>query len=192
MNSPDGEFYDNIYTGQRVSQPGPEESGDSWQCHICTFSNHGLLNKCEECDMPRIILGRPPSAPLAHSVSQGLLSVLPLVQSPTNTAEDCSIESLILSMDHQIINPDAKVHATNSASNNGSIIIGSSLWNFHSCETFIPVRISVWWNFHPCETFIIGKLSLLWNFQSCETFILVKLSFLWNFYSCETFSLVKL
>lgn len=42
-----GNFYSNIYTGQ---QPPA-----SWQCHLCTFRNHPLLNKCEQCEMPRIV-----------------------------------------------------------------------------------------------------------------------------------------
>ncbi|KAI5637773.1 hypothetical protein NE865_09428 [Phthorimaea operculella] len=41
-------FYSNIYTGQP----------SSWQCHMCTFRNHPLLDKCEECDMPRIFVER--------------------------------------------------------------------------------------------------------------------------------------
>ncbi|KAJ0174485.1 hypothetical protein K1T71_009593 [Dendrolimus kikuchii] len=47
-----GNFYSNIYTGQRPSS--------SWQCHMCTFRNHPLLDKCEECDMPRIFVVRAP------------------------------------------------------------------------------------------------------------------------------------
>ncbi|CAK1555570.1 unnamed protein product [Leptosia nina] len=47
-----GNFYSNIYTGQRPSA--------SWQCHMCTFRNHPLLDKCEECDMPRIFVVRSP------------------------------------------------------------------------------------------------------------------------------------
>ncbi|XP_039756083.1 uncharacterized protein LOC120630849 isoform X2 [Pararge aegeria] len=48
-----GNFYSNIYTGQRPTA--------SWQCHMCTFRNHPLLDKCEECDMPRIFVGTSPS-----------------------------------------------------------------------------------------------------------------------------------
>lgn len=48
-----GNFYSNIYTGQRPSA--------SWQCHMCTFRNHPLLDKCEECDMPRIFVGTSPA-----------------------------------------------------------------------------------------------------------------------------------
>ncbi|XP_041982254.1 uncharacterized protein LOC121735480 isoform X2 [Aricia agestis] len=47
-----GNFYSNIYTGQRPPS--------SWQCHMCTFRNHPLLDKCEECDMPRILVVRAP------------------------------------------------------------------------------------------------------------------------------------
>lgn len=55
-NEPDdsGNFYSNIYTGQRPSS--------SWQCHMCTFRNHPLLDKCEECDMPRILVGTSSSS----------------------------------------------------------------------------------------------------------------------------------
>ncbi|XP_052755159.1 uncharacterized protein LOC113516167 isoform X2 [Galleria mellonella] len=45
-----GNFYNNIYTGQRPSS--------YWQCHMCTFRNFPLLNRCEECDMPRIYVVR--------------------------------------------------------------------------------------------------------------------------------------
>lgn len=48
------------------------DDADSWKCHVCTFRNHALLNKCEQCDMPRIILGRtsnPSMAPLRSSGS---------------------------------------------------------------------------------------------------------------------------
>ncbi|XP_059048736.1 uncharacterized protein LOC131843966 isoform X2 [Achroia grisella] len=45
-----GNFYNNIYTGQL---PPPY-----WQCHMCTFRNFPLLNRCEECDMPRIFVVR--------------------------------------------------------------------------------------------------------------------------------------
>ncbi|XP_049876332.1 uncharacterized protein LOC126373969 isoform X1 [Pectinophora gossypiella] len=48
-----GNFYSNIYTGQRPPA--------SWQCHMCTFRNHPLLDKCEECDMPRIFVGTSPA-----------------------------------------------------------------------------------------------------------------------------------
>lgn len=77
------EFYQGIYTGQPLparpptylnppplpSQPPvwrPEQSmivnddreerdGPSWVCTMCTFDNHPLMNKCEECDMPRLL-----------------------------------------------------------------------------------------------------------------------------------------
>ncbi|XP_049854288.1 TGF-beta-activated kinase 1 and MAP3K7-binding protein 3-like isoform X1 [Schistocerca gregaria] len=31
--------------------------GPSWMCSECTFRNHPLLDKCEQCEMPRILLG---------------------------------------------------------------------------------------------------------------------------------------
>ncbi|EEB13946.1 hypothetical protein Phum_PHUM268290 [Pediculus humanus corporis] len=45
------EFYNNIYTGQVLQRE------EYWNCQLCTFRNHPLLNVCEECEMPRIILG---------------------------------------------------------------------------------------------------------------------------------------
>ncbi|KRT82853.1 hypothetical protein AMK59_3242 [Oryctes borbonicus] len=75
-------FYDNIYTGQRPalslgfptehitsnrgqrtftyqSQPiNSEIDGPKWNCHMCTFQNHPLLDRCEQCEMPRILHGK--------------------------------------------------------------------------------------------------------------------------------------
>ncbi|XP_031832626.1 TAK1-associated binding protein 2 isoform X2 [Nomia melanderi] len=74
------EFYQDIYTGQPLppsstsfnppplpSQPPAwqpdvtgnnvdreERDGPSWVCRMCTFDNHPLMNKCEQCDMPRL------------------------------------------------------------------------------------------------------------------------------------------
>lgn len=74
-------FYQHIYTGQPLpprsgdsnppplpSQPpvwqseliannidGEERDGPSWVCRMCTFDNHPLMNKCEQCDMPRLL-----------------------------------------------------------------------------------------------------------------------------------------
>ncbi|XP_066597356.1 TGF-beta-activated kinase 1 and MAP3K7-binding protein 2 isoform X2 [Prorops nasuta] len=69
------EFYQDIYTSQPVLpsnlppplpdrppvwRPEPtrnelveEREEPSWVCRMCTFDNHPLLNKCEQCDMPR-------------------------------------------------------------------------------------------------------------------------------------------
>ncbi|XP_026473384.1 TGF-beta-activated kinase 1 and MAP3K7-binding protein 2 isoform X2 [Ctenocephalides felis] len=67
------EFYQNIYTGQQLHMPSvrrrrreppprpppPRPLGISeatpWTCHLCTFRNHPLLNKCEQCEMPCIL-----------------------------------------------------------------------------------------------------------------------------------------
>ncbi|XP_011861679.1 PREDICTED: TGF-beta-activated kinase 1 and MAP3K7-binding protein 2 isoform X1 [Vollenhovia emeryi] len=77
------EFYQGIYTGQSLparvlnlhpprlpSQPPAwrpeqpttvasdnreERDEPSWVCNMCTFDNHPLMNKCEECDMPRLL-----------------------------------------------------------------------------------------------------------------------------------------
>lgn len=80
------DFYRNIYAGQRGpitfdfpvttrSQPSrarlqyhdptslpqqPDLEGPKWNCHMCTFQNHPLLDKCEQCEMPRILHGTKP------------------------------------------------------------------------------------------------------------------------------------
>ncbi|KAJ9599457.1 hypothetical protein L9F63_010072, partial [Diploptera punctata] len=75
LGETDEEFYKNIYTGQRFilpssSQPPPQRpdpgpgppgrgepaEGPHWTCSQCTFRNHPLLDKCETCEMPRIML----------------------------------------------------------------------------------------------------------------------------------------
>lgn len=78
----DEEFYQNIYTGQRGPLttdvpivrtrqptrrrlyyqgppllPHPEIEGPKWNCGVCTFLNHPDLDKCEQCEMPRIVHG---------------------------------------------------------------------------------------------------------------------------------------
>lgn len=76
------EFYRHIYTGQRGpltlgssergqirhqlgtrSLPQIEVEGPRWNCHMCTFQNHPLLDKCEQCEMPRILHGMKPEPP---------------------------------------------------------------------------------------------------------------------------------
>ncbi|CAG9865322.1 unnamed protein product [Phyllotreta striolata] len=61
-------FYNNIYTGQTINEfPTPParlrrqsrvhqtDDGPKWNCHVCTFLNHPILDKCEQCDFPRIL-----------------------------------------------------------------------------------------------------------------------------------------
>ncbi|CAH1129098.1 unnamed protein product [Ceutorhynchus assimilis] len=66
------QFYNNIYSGptgpliaprQRQSPRRPQggrysdfpDADDSrWNCSVCTFLNHPDLDKCEQCDMPRV------------------------------------------------------------------------------------------------------------------------------------------
>lgn len=36
----------------------PEIERPKWNCTVCTFLNHPDLDKCEECDMPRVYHGR--------------------------------------------------------------------------------------------------------------------------------------
>lgn len=87
LGETDIEFYRQIYTGQRLPPPTsigfPTEyripsqrnnnlnysiprsqqqhsdfEGPKWNCDMCTFQNHPLLDKCEQCEMPRIFHGR--------------------------------------------------------------------------------------------------------------------------------------
>ncbi|KAJ6649347.1 TGF-beta-activated kinase 1 and MAP3K7-binding protein 2 [Pseudolycoriella hygida] len=61
-------FYQDIYEGQRLPRPQrpppphsqrsdnndqtSNEDGLPWTCYMCTFQNHPLLDKCEQCEMP--------------------------------------------------------------------------------------------------------------------------------------------
>ncbi|XP_015120790.1 TGF-beta-activated kinase 1 and MAP3K7-binding protein 3 isoform X2 [Diachasma alloeum] len=77
------EFYQGIYTGQCLNIPSfalrprpplpaippawepqsprihpsnhdrDDRDGPSWVCRMCTFDNHPLMDKCEQCDMPK-------------------------------------------------------------------------------------------------------------------------------------------
>uniref|UniRef100_A0A0C9R0D0 Tab2_0 protein n=1 Tax=Fopius arisanus TaxID=64838 RepID=A0A0C9R0D0_9HYME len=77
------EFYQGIYTGQSLNIPSfslrpqpplptnppaweprdlrgnpahhdrDDRDGPSWVCRMCTFDNHPLMDKCEQCDMPK-------------------------------------------------------------------------------------------------------------------------------------------
>ncbi|KAL2713658.1 TGF-beta-activated kinase 1 and MAP3K7-binding protein 3-like isoform X1 [Vespula squamosa] len=96
------EFYQGIYTGQPflpsshlappplpsqppVWQPSTgtadvndreeDRDGPSWVCRMCTFDNHPLMNKCEQCDMPRL---------LDHG-NAGMLHGLPFEQANTSS-----------------------------------------------------------------------------------------------------------
>lgn len=33
------------------------DEGPKWNCDVCTFLNHPILDKCEQCDFPRILHG---------------------------------------------------------------------------------------------------------------------------------------
>lgn len=99
------EFYQGIYTGQPLPtrsqnpQPPPlpsqppvwqrdmtvpmavandryDRDGPSWVCTMCTFDNHPLMNKCEECDMPRLLnpSGSAGRMQLHGEMMSGLLS----------------------------------------------------------------------------------------------------------------------
>ncbi|ESO87164.1 hypothetical protein LOTGIDRAFT_154664 [Lottia gigantea] len=43
---------------QPQSGSGDSEEGEQWNCTACTFLNHPALNKCECCEMPRIVVYR--------------------------------------------------------------------------------------------------------------------------------------
>lgn len=46
------------YQIPRSQQYNDAVEGPKWNCHMCTFQNHPLLDKCEQCEMPRILHGR--------------------------------------------------------------------------------------------------------------------------------------
>jgi len=111
------EFYQSIYTGQPLptrplnlppplpSQPpvwqseqpttiGSDNERDepSWVCTMCTFDNHPLMNKCEECDMPRLLTPSD-SAGTVYGKSPGtMLSTLLLSSSSSAAARYDRVE----------------------------------------------------------------------------------------------------
>ncbi|XP_029345629.1 uncharacterized protein LOC100161584 isoform X3 [Acyrthosiphon pisum] len=57
------QFYNKIYTGQKVSfgkmhkEYQEHSETQNWVCPMCTFQNHPILPRCEQCDMARFDLG---------------------------------------------------------------------------------------------------------------------------------------
>jgi hypothetical protein len=45
-----------------------DSDGPNWTCSECTFRNHPLLDKCEQCEMPRILLGTDVVPKHNHSI----------------------------------------------------------------------------------------------------------------------------
>lgn len=45
------------------------DGGRMWCCNMCTFQNHPLLNKCEQCEMPSLLTtsGTVAPSPQQHS-----------------------------------------------------------------------------------------------------------------------------
>ncbi|XP_028128056.2 TGF-beta-activated kinase 1 and MAP3K7-binding protein 2 isoform X1 [Diabrotica virgifera virgifera] len=96
----DGEaFYNNIYTGQGINefsipiprlrqnprrrlqhqlQPTspPKFEGPKWNCQLCTFLNHPILDKCEQCDFPRILHGTKKAETINPNITVGTLRML--------------------------------------------------------------------------------------------------------------------
>ncbi|XP_070166330.1 TGF-beta-activated kinase 1 and MAP3K7-binding protein 3 isoform X1 [Polyergus mexicanus] len=114
------EFYQSIYTGQPLPtrplnlQPPPlpsqppvwrleeptiasdnERDGPSWVCTMCTFDNHPLMNKCEECDMPRLLTPSN-SAGTVHGKSPGTMLSTLLLSSSSSAAASCEPSSIPL------------------------------------------------------------------------------------------------
>lgn len=44
-------------SNERQQQQLLQENAPQWSCSECTFLNHPALDRCEECEMPRITLG---------------------------------------------------------------------------------------------------------------------------------------
>lgn len=49
------------YPGPPTSRMPPDIEGPKWNCGLCTFLNHPDLDKCEQCEMPRIVHGTKPT-----------------------------------------------------------------------------------------------------------------------------------
>lgn len=110
------EFYKHIYTGQLLTRsrqrlegggysrhnPSAAASsgvavglgggdGPNWTCHVCTFRNHPLLDKCEQCEMPRIVPDSTAETALADLEDMGWEIVPKTCNSTDNTHEDFQI-----------------------------------------------------------------------------------------------------
>ncbi|XP_050421887.1 uncharacterized protein LOC126834159 isoform X2 [Adelges cooleyi] len=63
VNETNEQFYKQVYTGQKLSfgKPSNEFQDDlesqNWVCPMCTFQNHPILPRCEQCDMARFDIG---------------------------------------------------------------------------------------------------------------------------------------
>ncbi|XP_022241169.1 TGF-beta-activated kinase 1 and MAP3K7-binding protein 2-like isoform X2 [Limulus polyphemus] len=50
-----------------MSEAEENDEGNMWKCSECTFHNHPALDKCEVCEMPRVIIDDNNSQPLYYS-----------------------------------------------------------------------------------------------------------------------------
>lgn len=46
---------------EQTARIPPDIEGPKWNCGLCTFLNHPDLDKCEQCEMPRIVHGTKPT-----------------------------------------------------------------------------------------------------------------------------------
>ncbi|XP_025412785.1 uncharacterized protein LOC112685189 isoform X2 [Sipha flava] len=63
LDETNDKFYNQIYTGQKISFGKMHNDyqehleSQNWVCPMCTFQNHPILPRCEQCDMARFDLG---------------------------------------------------------------------------------------------------------------------------------------
>ncbi|XP_060521623.1 uncharacterized protein LOC132699123 isoform X2 [Cylas formicarius] len=65
----------------------PEMEGPKWNCSLCTFLNHPDLDKCEQCEMPRVLHGRS-SNPNAVNINLDALKNIPAAATNPNVNFD--------------------------------------------------------------------------------------------------------
>ncbi|XP_025200135.1 uncharacterized protein LOC112598038 isoform X1 [Melanaphis sacchari] len=69
LDTTNKQFYNKIYTGQKISfgkmhkEYQEHSENQNWVCPMCTFQNHPILPRCEQCDMARFDLGKPQPYP---------------------------------------------------------------------------------------------------------------------------------
>lgn len=112
---------------RRLPYPGPPPAarippdieGPKWNCGLCTFLNHPDLDKCEQCEMPRIVHGTKsteafnPNIRVNSQNSNNILDKsfsLPFVPQPSSSLN--------------VVRPIAVVEAQNSNNNISDRLLG--------------------------------------------------------------------
>lgn len=123
------------------------QEGPPWTCNLCTFQNHPLLNKCEQCDNLRMIGHSQPQQqrqqPYHHQQQQQQTGIVQITNSqfiparmPTTnavTASPCPINAssnstmMMSDGNHNAINPNRFVPQTPATTSITTAVAGNPL-----------------------------------------------------------------